>query len=113
MRHDERLAVLEGVRQRYELMAPYLTEQTRRLWAAAEALTIGWQGTTIVNEATGLSRTTLTRAKQELTQPASSGCDRQRRPGGGRKSLTETDPILLRDLNRLVDPYTRGDPESP
>ena len=113
MTDEERTAVLEGVRQRYTLIAPYLAEHPRRLWAAAEALTIGWHGITIVHEATGLSRVTLTKAQQELRQPAPPRSDWQRQRGGGRKPLTETDPTLLRDLDRLVDPFTRGDPESP
>lgn len=113
MTHEERSAVLEGVRQRYTLIAPYLAEHPRRLWAAAEALTIGWHGITIVHEATGLSRVTLTKAQKELSQPAPPRSDWQRQRGGGRQPLTQTDLTLLRDLDRLVDPCTRGDPESP
>jgi len=83
------------------------------VWAAAEASAIGRHGNAIVSEATGLSRTTLTKAKAELAQPTQPSPDRQRRPGGGRKPLTITDPTLLRDLDRLIDPCTRGDPQSP
>jgi len=113
MTHDERAIVLVGVRQRYQVLAPYLTEQTRRVWAAAEALSIGRHGKAIVSEAIGLSRTTLTKAKDELRQPILSDSPRQRCPGGGRKSLTATDKTLLRDLDALIDPCTRGDPPSP
>jgi hypothetical protein len=113
MTRDERTTVLTTVRQRYQLLVPYLTEATRRLWAAAEAVTIGPHGNAIVAEATGLSRTTLTKAKTELVESAAPGLDRQRRPGGGRKPLLDTDPTLLQDLDRLIDPCTRGDPESP
>jgi hypothetical protein len=112
MTRNERTAVLAGVGQRYQLIAPYLTEPTRRLWAGAEAQAIGWHGLAIVSEATGLSRTTITRAKHELTEPLPH-LDRQRHSGGGRKPLATADPTLVRDLDRLVDPYTRGDPDSP
>lgn len=94
-------------------MTPYLTEQTRRVWAAAEALAIGPHGLAIVAEATGMSRTTISKAQQECTDVSSQLGDRQRRPGGGRKPLVEVDPTLLEDLDRLIDPATRGDPESP
>jgi hypothetical protein len=110
---EERSVVLTAIRQRYLVMAPYLTEQTRRVWAAAEALAIGRHGNAIVSEATGLSRTTLTNAKEELKHPDPPGSGRQRRPGGGRKPLVAADPTLLDDLDRLIDPCTRGDPESP
>jgi hypothetical protein len=113
MTTQERSAVLTAVRQRYQVIAPYLTEQTRRIWAVAEALAIGRRGNAIVSQATGLSRTTLTKAKDELDQPGPPGPDRQRRPGGGRKPLIVTDPTLLGDLDRLIDPCTRGDPQSP
>jgi transposase len=108
----ERNELLSAVRRRYTVIAPYLTEQTRRVWAAAEAAAIGPRGNTIVAEATGLSRTTIIKAQREFD---SSGvpAERQRQPGGGRKSLVEGDPTLLEDLDRLIDPCTRGDPESP
>jgi Rhodopirellula transposase DDE domain len=93
-------------------MLPYLNEQTKRIWAAAEALALGRSGNAMVAEATGMSRTTLTKAKQEVVQ--SPGVpQRQRRPGGGRKQLTETAPTLLEALDALIAPRTRGDPTSP
>jgi hypothetical protein len=113
MTGQERETVLTAVGHRYQLMAPYLTEQTRRLWAASEAMAIGRQGPAIVTKATGLSRTTLTKAKDELTHSLHPARQGQRQPGGGRKKLWETDATLLDDLDRLIDPYRRGDPESP
>jgi hypothetical protein len=59
MNRDEQTRIVAAVRQRYMLIAPYLTEQTRRVWAAAEAQTIGTNGNSIVAEATALSRTTI------------------------------------------------------
>jgi hypothetical protein len=113
MNHTDREAVLTGVRSRFERLAPVFTEHTRRLWAAAEALTIGRGGVAIVAEATGIARATILRGRHDLNHPPSLALPGQRRPGGGRKPLLETDPTLLRDLDRLIDPYTRGDPESP
>ena len=112
MENQDRGALKGQVRRRYELLAPYLNEQLRRAWAAAEALTLGRGGNAIVAEATGISRTTLTKAKHEVLSP-SGVPPRQRHPGGGRKLLAETDEGLLDALDALIDPSTRGDPESP
>lgn len=109
---QERSALKAQVQRRYELLAPYLTEQLRRAWAAAEAVTLGRGGNAIVGEAIGISRTTLTKAKHEV-QSLSEVPSRQRRPGGGRKFVAETDAGLLNALDALIDPSTRGDPESP
>jgi transposase len=112
MENRDREALKAQVQRRYELMTPYLNEQLRRAWAAAEALTLGRGGNTIVAEAIGISRTTLTKAKHDvLSSPTVPS--RQRRPGGGRKFLVEMDEGLLDALDALIDPSTRGDPESP
>src|ERR1051326_2855738 len=103
MNAQERREMLSAVRQRFGLVDPYLTEQSRRMWAAAEAQAIGRQGNAIVATATGISRTTITKARAELKQP-SVPLSRQRQPGGGRKSLTAGDPTLLKDLDQLIDP---------
>jgi len=113
MNPQERREILSAVRQRFTLVDPYLTEQSRRMWAAAEASTIGPHGKTIVAEATGISRTTITKARAELQQASDRPSSRQRQPGGGRKPLTEADPTLVADLDQLIDPCSRGDPESP
>ena len=112
MVNRDRGALRAQVRRRYELMAPYLNEQMRRAWAAAEALALGRGGNAIVADAIGISRTTLTKAKHEVLSPTGVP-SRQRRPGGGRKLLAETDEGLLDALDALIDPSTRGDPESP
>jgi len=103
---------------KFQQLAPYLNEKTRRLWAATEALTLGRGGVSAVASATGLSRTTIHTAMGELQAaaappgPAESG-PRVRCRGGGRKRLTASDLTLLKDLESLVEPVTRGDPESP
>jgi len=93
-----------------------MDERNRRQWAAAEARELGWGGVTAVAHATGLSRTTITAGLRELELPAQQRAVegmRIRRPGGGRKTLPQTDPALLDALEALIEPVTRGDPESP
>src|ERR1700676_1488012 len=113
MTPQERREILAAVSQRFAALDPYLTELSRRVWAAAEAETIGPHGNAIVAEATGISRTTITKARVEAQDAAVPTSSRQRQPGGGRKPLGATDPTLLADLDQLIDPSTRGDPESP
>jgi hypothetical protein len=95
-----------------------MDERLKRRWAAAEALELGWGGLSAVAEATGLSMNTLRRGVRELPTPSTgsatgSSRHRIRQPGGGRKTLAGLDPSLVSDLEKLVDPVTRGDPESP
>jgi hypothetical protein len=106
------------LREKYEQLGPLLNERQRRLWAATEALALGRGGIVRVAEATGLSRPTVRAGIRELRlqqrHPEQALNPRRvRRPGGGRPPLTATDPTLLRDLERLIDPATRGDPCSP
>ncbi|MES0335297.1 MAG: ISAzo13 family transposase, partial [Candidatus Magnetobacterium sp. LHC-1] len=94
---------------------PLLDEHTRRLWAAIEAREIGHGGQSIVSNATGLSRKTIYSALNELNTPIelSQKIKRTRKSGGGRKKVTENDTVLLSDLEALVEPVSRGDPENP
>jgi hypothetical protein len=107
------------IRTKYESLAPLIDERARRCWAATEANVIGWGGISAVAQATGLSRNTIQAGIEELAQGSLSLIERGeargrvRRPGGGRKPLTETDPGLRRDLKKLLDSATRGDPQSP
>src|SRR3989344_3761817 len=105
------------IRQKYRLLDTTLNERARRHWAATEALACGYGGITIVTEATGLAHNTIRAGISELhaqtygdEKPLSEG--RIRRAGGGRKKPTKKAPTLLSDLDKLVDPLTRGDPES-
>ena len=102
-----------AIRQRYEVLDPVLDERGRRRFAAAEALTAGRGGIVAVSRATGLARSTIGRALGELRGGEALDADRVRRPGGGRKPLSETDASLLDDLRSLIEPATRGDPQSP
>jgi hypothetical protein len=108
--------IIARIRRKYGAVEPELDERRRRQWAAAEARDLGWGGVTVVARATGLSRPTITVGMGELGLPAkqrAAAATRVRRPGGGRRSLVETDPGLLAALEALIEPTTRGDPESP
>jgi hypothetical protein len=102
-------AVLAGL---YELVAPHLTEKQRRLLAGAAARALGRGGGARMARLSGLSRPTVYAGVRELGDPPDLR-GRVRRPGGGPKRLVERDPGLLQALEELVDPDTRGDPESP
>lgn len=103
----------ETIRRRFELLSPYLDERTRRLMAAAEAQTMGFGGISLVARATGMARETIRRGIEELKAPAGSHSGGIRRPGGGRKKTVDSDPTLKEDLEKLINPTERGDPESP
>src|SRR3974377_2433675 len=107
---------LARIQRKYQSLLPEMDERRRRQWAAAEARELGWGGVSLVSRATGLSRPTITAGLRELDQPiperAAQGT-RVRRPGGGRRPATVADPGLLAALESLVEPVTRGDPESP
>ncbi len=103
------------VRNKFKLLEASLSERTRRQWAATEALALGYGGVTVVAEATGLSRPTISAGIRELgdKQARKLPADQVRRPGGGRKPLTAKDPGLLSALEALVEPIACGDPKSP
>ena len=106
----------EAIQRKYRLLGQILDERGRRLWAAVEAGQLGRGGVSAVAVATGLSRTTIYQGMEELGKDqAGDGLRRQRvrASGGGRKRLTEKDPQILASLEKLVEPRTRGDPESP
>jgi len=102
-----------AIGERYRALAGEFDERRRRLWAAAEARSHGRGGVTAVARATGMSPTTIHKGLNELRSGETLEPGRVRRPGGGRKPLSEKDPALLGDLQRLVAEDDRGDPESP
>ena len=83
------------------------------MWAASEAKTYGPGGVALLAGVTGLSEETVRRGLGELESGERLGAGQVRRPGGGRRPLVEGDPGVVGDLDRLIDPVTRGDPESP
>lgn len=102
------------IREKFNYLKDVLDEQTRRLWAAAEAKTFGHGGVSAVAKGTGISRTTIYQGIKDLDKaPTDQKRKGIRAPGGGRKPITQSDASVLIDLERLVDPVTRGDPESP
>lgn len=110
-------AVIERIRVKFRALDAVLDERSRRQWAAAEAMEYGSGGVTAVADATGLARDTIAAGIQELKyrqlHPEEPVTERLRKSGAGRKRLTESDPALLTALEALVEPLTRGDPESP
>jgi hypothetical protein len=110
--------LLEGIRDKFELLRPLMNERLRRQWSACETLTLPRGGATLVAQATGLSRTTIWAGRKELRQqaelpPEDIQPERIRAPGGGRHLAEDDDPALIRDLEALVEATTRGDPQSP
>jgi len=102
-----------AIRLRFATLDPVLDERGRRRFAAAEALSAGRGGIAAVSRATGLARSTIGRALSELRGGEKVDGERVRRAGGGRKPVSETDASLVEDLRSLLEPTTRGDPQSP
>lgn len=94
-------------------LLPVMTERSRRIWAATEAKALGRGGISAVARATGIDRNTIAKGLKELESPETLAPERVRRAGGGRKRTAAIDATLMDDLERLIDPQTRGDPESP
>jgi hypothetical protein len=103
---------VSAICERFVAVGGGLNERSRRLFAAAEAKTAGYGGITATSRATGIARSTIGRGLKDLTDPDTlPGV--VRRPGSGRPALTETDPTLLENLGRLLEPATMGDPMRP
>lgn len=111
------MAVIEQIEAKYRSLSALMDERLRRRWAAAEAQAYGWGGVRAVCRATGLSPNTIRKGLVELSSPKgdveAARSARVRKPGAGRKRRTETDPQLAGGLEALVDPLTRGEPDSP
>jgi transposase len=98
--------------EKYAAIGPLLDERARRLWAATESKAIGYGGDAVVSAATGLARATIRNGRRELDLPIELH-GRVRKPGAGRPPLAKTQPGIVAALEQLIDPLTRGDPESP
>src|SRR3990170_8875345 len=98
--------------QKYKIVKQFLNERQRRLYLGAEAKIIGYGGVSEVSRDTGVSRRLIAQGMKELKEKEFE-IDKVRKEGGGRKRRVETDITLKKDLEELVEPVTRGDPESP
>jgi hypothetical protein len=115
------LITMEAIESKYKLLNPTMSERTLRLWAAAEAEMAGWGGISLLAKITGLSRTTIHQGLEELRSARSSKkspldndkVERVRKPGGGRKSIEITQHGIKEALEKIVEPVTRGHPQSP
>jgi hypothetical protein len=109
--------ILRELKAKYRSLKSIMDERMRRRWAASEARAYGWGGVRAVSTVTGMSPSTIRRGIIELAEqernPKAEVTTRLRRVGGGRKRRTESDPQLQKSLEKLVEPLTRGDPESP
>jgi transposase len=107
------VTALSGIKKRFGALSRLLDERSRRLVAAAESLAFDRGGISAVSRATGVSRPVIRQGIAELKNPQTTWRGRVRRPGGGRKRIADRDTAVVRDLEQLVEPVTRGDPESP
>jgi Rhodopirellula transposase DDE domain len=106
------VAAQSPLEKRYAQLSPHLSERQRRLVAAADAQLLGRGGISRVAAASGLSRTTIHKGVLEL-QGDLPADKRVREAGGGRKQIKHPHPAVLKELEPLVAPTTRGDPRSP
>jgi len=106
---------MENLKEKLSKIAPYLNERQRRIVYAAEAEQLGRGGKSLISNLTGMSRPTLNEGLRELSCDISHRCEmnRVRKQGGGRKNVNINQPELLSILESLVEPLSRGDPESP
>ena len=101
------------IKKRFLYLACILDERLRRIFAAAEAMALGYGGATLVSRETGVSRAAIALGCKELKECKKLDSQRIRKKGGGRKRAVDKDPSLKKDLESLLEPVTRGDPESP
>jgi hypothetical protein len=112
--HDA--AAIERIRRKFRALTVVMDERMRRQWSASEAIEMGRGGVSCVAKATGMSRTTILAGVRELKDqedPQTLVQPRIRRPGGGRKKAEQVDSAIIEALEALIDPVTRGHPESP
>jgi hypothetical protein len=105
---------LKAIKEKYQLLGGILDERGRRIWAAVEARSHPHGGITLVAKATGLSRTTIHAGSKDLEegQSVARPTGRVRQRGAGRKLLTHHAPDIVQALDALVEPSSRGAPES-
>jgi len=111
----DKVILMESIRQKYDAVRGVLHERGRRIWAASEACQLGWGGVSLVEEAIGMSHSTIRRGLREIQSGKVENLPqaRSRLQGGGRKTIETIYTNVHQELDALVDPVTRGDPESP
>lgn len=109
---DISISIEEVIREKYENLSSCLSEKSRRIWAASEAMSFGWGGITVVHKATGIDHKTIRRGIWEIRNHMVSDDKRVRKEGGGRKNIKEKEKGLEKTLESLMESVTRGDPES-
>ena len=103
---------LSELKRKFRSAWPHLDEHTRHIIAGHEAVSLGYGGVSLVRRACGLSRKAIAKGIREIQRESRPLAGRIRRPGAGRKSITQSDPRLVQTLEELIDDQTRGDPES-
>ena len=106
-------AKINDVQRKYAVLASHLNEQSRRLWAATEAISYGRGGISLVCQATGISNATVIKGIKEIQNSSTPTSGRIRQVGGGRKQITKTKRGLRKSLISLVEPTAKGDPIKP
>src|ERR1700680_4513998 len=105
--------IVQWIESKYRGLCDELSEFTRRRWAAVEAASLGRGGISVVSAATGLAHSTIRRGIRELNNRETPPEGRERRRGAGRKRIDVIDPLIRVSLERLIEPESRGDPQSP
>lgn len=104
--------ILKEIEAKWAIMSPILDERSKRIWAGMEAQRIGWGGLSLLETATGLMRKTISKGLKEI-ESGELKSQRIRKEGGGRKKKKDIHPELIKQIELLIQPYTKGDPISP
>jgi Rhodopirellula transposase DDE domain len=117
MHQDDELKSLLLIKDKFDSISSYLNERALRIWCATEAKNynkvFGLGGVTAVHRATDVARPTIYSGLRELKSRKKGNKKIIRKSGGGRKKITNIHPSILKDLENLVEPLSRGDPMSP
>ena len=107
------LSTLEkAINTSYQSLILHLNERSSRIWAATEANRYGRGGISAVHRATGIDYKTISKGLKELKSEQKVITNKIRASGGGRKHILDKDPDIGLELDKLIEPSTRGDPES-
>ena len=98
--------------KKYKEIMSYLSERQKRIFLSIEAKYLGYGGITKVSKLSGVSRVSITKGKKELEENIELPLERSRREGGGRKSVVDKFPQIKAELKKIIEPHTRGEPES-